>query len=283
MAPSNIPETASTPPPSIVTCADVTRSGEPGPTAGIEQPSIIDPSDIETTDDDSGEPLYFREGSGHKEVGRATEFVAINGYRVIKEVAGYVQAMISTAAQGEQDLGGIGSVTIEVSDGFRTWAEQTVYWEKSPTNPQAVARGVATGNPAARPGRSNHQNGIAIDFNVSAQDGRVFEWLTKNAWRYGFVRTVTSERWHWEYWGNWEGQEKPTWAEGWHGAKTMFSSVGRVHACNNMRQKNWWVNKGAPSPHSDAQTGGNSNSWIGFGNEHLPDKFDRLYPNWDRA
>jgi LAS superfamily LD-carboxypeptidase LdcB len=278
---NNIPGTTSTPPPSVVTCADVTQAGDVGPTAGIESPAAISDTDIATTEDPAGEPLYLRDAQSFREIGRATEFVTINGKKVIKEVAGYVQAMITAAKNGEHSLDGIESITIEVSDGFRTMAEQQEYWDRSPTNPQAVAHGVATGNPAARPGRSNHQNGIAIDFNVSAQNGRVFEWLTKNAWRYGFIRTVTSERWHWEYWGNWEGQEKPTWAEGWHSAKTMFSSVGRVHACNNMQRSSWWTSKDAPSPHSDAQTGGRSNSWIGFGNEHLPDKFDRLYPGWD--
>ena len=283
MGPNNIPGTTSTPPPTIVTCADITHAGEPGPTAGIEQPSLIDASDVETTDNPSGETLYLREGNGSRVVGTATEFVTINGKRVIKEVAGYVQAMISAADDGTHSLSSPASIKITVSDGFRTWDEQQEYWNKSPTNPAAVSQGNATGNPAARPGRSNHQNGIAIDFNVSAQDGRVFEWLVKNAWRYGFIRTVTSERWHWEYWGDWTGQDIPEWAKDWHVPKAMFSSVGRIHACNSMHQNNWWTSKGAPAPHSDAQTGGNTNSWIGFGNEHLPDKFDSLYPGWDSA
>jgi GH24 family phage-related lysozyme (muramidase)/LAS superfamily LD-carboxypeptidase LdcB len=53
------------------------------------------------------------------------------------------------------------------------------------------------GNLAARPGYSNHQNGIALDLNP--EEGNNYRWLAKNASKYGFCRTVPSERWHWEY------------------------------------------------------------------------------------
>ena len=53
------------------------------------------------------------------------------------------------------------------------------------------------GNLAAKPGYSNHQNGIALDLNASQRG--VFSWLAKNAATYGFCRTVPKENWHWEY------------------------------------------------------------------------------------
>ncbi len=49
----------------------------------------------------------------------------------------------------------------------------------------------------ARPGYSEHQKGIAFDLNTS--DKEVYAWLKENAIRFGFVRTVKKERWHWEY------------------------------------------------------------------------------------
>lgn len=59
------------------------------------------------------------------------------------------------------------------------------------------------------PGWSNHQNVrySAIDFNVTKTDkngNRIgnlpsYKWLVENASKYNFVRTVPSERWHWEY------------------------------------------------------------------------------------
>lgn len=60
----------------------------------------------------------------------------------------------------------------------------------------------------AGPGKSKHGNGIAIDFNTGSRGGAiksplnasVYSWLVKNSWRFGFVRTVASEEWHFEYW-----------------------------------------------------------------------------------
>lgn len=255
------PKATMSPPPSIVTCGDVSQIGDTGAVAGIMPPAAVDGVY------DSRQELFRRGAS----LGYATEFVTINGKMVIKEVAGYVQAMISAAS----DEG----VIMQVTSGFRTMADQQRLYDKYLAG---------TGNLAAKAGSSNHQNGIAVDFNVSASSGRVFEWMTKNAWKYGFIRTVSRERWHWEYWGDWNGVEKPSWANGWHSPKTMFSSVRRVHACGQpgggtspMRQSNWWTSKGASQSHTDSQTGGRTDSWIGFGNEHLPDKFDRQYPGWD--
>ena len=58
----------------------------------------------------------------------------------------------------------------------------------------------------AKPGTSNHEDkdgkgGIAIDFKIMSDPNypASFNWLTKNANKYGFVRTVKSEKWHWEY------------------------------------------------------------------------------------
>ena len=61
----------------------------------------------------------------------------------------------------------------------------------------------------APPGSSNHGSGIALDLNTGgypkypgsalAAGGKNYEWLAKNAHRYGFIRGVSSEAWHWEY------------------------------------------------------------------------------------
>jgi LAS superfamily LD-carboxypeptidase LdcB len=65
----------------------------------------------------------------------------------------------------------------------------------------------------AKPGRSKHGNGIAVDFNTGSRTGainqpldpNVYSWMVKNSWRFGFVRTVKSEEWHFEYWGKVSG------------------------------------------------------------------------------
>lgn len=56
-----------------------------------------------------------------------------------------------------------------------------------------------TGNLAARPGYSNHEGGIAVDIPTGGTGTAVYRWLADNAGNFGFVRTVPSEPWHWEY------------------------------------------------------------------------------------
>jgi hypothetical protein len=65
----------------------------------------------------------------------------------------------------------------------------------------------------AAPGLSRHGNGKALDIEVTSPRTKAqrppdssltnsFVWLALNGWKYGFVRTVTTECWHWEYWGD---------------------------------------------------------------------------------
>ena len=80
-------------------------------------------------------------------------------------------------------------VRLTINSGFRTMAEQEhlygCYIHHSCNN----------GNLAAKPGYSNHQSGRALDLTTSS-------WLVNNAARFGFKRTVPSEAWHYEFFGN---------------------------------------------------------------------------------
>jgi len=81
-------------------------------------------------------------------------------------------------------------INLHVNSGFRTMAEQRALY-------RAYQNG--TGNLAAKPGYSNHQGGIAVDINVGGTGTSTYRWLAANARNYGFVRTVPSEPWHWEF------------------------------------------------------------------------------------
>lgn len=73
-----------------------------------------------------------------------------------------------------------------------------------------------------KPGFSKHQKGTAADWNVTKldEDGKKtgmlpsYAWLIKNAFKYGFVRTIPSEEWHFEI-----GR----------GANTMYDFVPATH------------------------------------------------------
>ena len=66
------------------------------------------------------------------------------------------------------------------------------------------------GNNAAKPPGSNHGNGIGLDLNAGgASSGRYlktnkelednYTWLVKNSWKFGFIRAVANEEWHFDY------------------------------------------------------------------------------------
>ncbi|KAI8835299.1 hedgehog signaling/DD-peptidase zinc-binding domain-containing protein [Chytridium lagenaria] len=82
------------------------------------------------------------------------------------------------------------NINLRLNSGFRTHAEQTRLYNCY------LTKKCNSGNLAAKPGFSNHQNGIALD--ISVVNTSVYKWMTENASRFGFVRTVPSEKWHWE-------------------------------------------------------------------------------------
>jgi zinc D-Ala-D-Ala carboxypeptidase len=80
-------------------------------------------------------------------------------------------------------------VELQLSSGFRSREEQAELYR---------AWKQKRGHRAARPGRSNHQSGRAVDL-IVLNDPAAGAWLEANAARFGFVRTVKDEPWHWEH------------------------------------------------------------------------------------
>lgn len=110
---------------------------------------------------------------------------------VVASPEGVVHAEVQTAraflrmAEAARRSG----LTLQLTSGFRTNAQQLDVY-------RLYVRG--RGPLAAKPGHSNHQSGHALD--IETHQLRVRLWLRRYAFRYGFRRTVPSERWHWEYW-----------------------------------------------------------------------------------
>ncbi len=85
----------------------------------------------------------------------------------------------------------------------------------------------------AKPGSSRHGNGIAIDTNTgtsypiasysSPWNPTIGAWMFKNSWKFGFVRGVKSEEWHFEYRpGNTVFSIVPRGHKTWHGIDTQI-------------------------------------------------------------
>ncbi|HEU5055361.1 MAG TPA: M15 family metallopeptidase [Kofleriaceae bacterium] len=122
-----------------------------------------------------------RAASGYRNGRRSQiDIVTVSGAEVEVQTAQAFMAMRAAAAERGIDLW--------IESGFRTRDEQAVLY-------RAWRKG--RGNKAARPGHSNHQSGRALDIAVSSPGA--LAWLSTNASRFGFKRTVRGEPWHWEY------------------------------------------------------------------------------------
>ena len=80
-------------------------------------------------------------------------------------------------------------IDLRIASGFRTVRQQRALFHRWQHG---------NGHEAARPGRSNHQSGRALDLTVFSSPGTL-AWLDANAGAFGFKRTVKGEPWHWEY------------------------------------------------------------------------------------
>jgi hypothetical protein len=97
------------------------------------------------------------------------------GKKVDSSIADNVRRMIADAKKD--------GVNLQITSANRTRAEQEVLYQKYLNG---------TGNLAAKPGTSNHESGLAIDFTNTPG---AFAWLAKNAGRYG-LKNLKGEPWH---------------------------------------------------------------------------------------
>lgn len=146
---------------------------------------VIEIHDAEQQDDPSwtldAEPVErigFRHGRRH-----VVEVVPLGPTAVEVEIR-TARAFLDMRAAAAQD-----GVELRLESGFRTVEQQRELY-------RAWRKG--HGNKAARPGKSNHQSGRALDIAVKSVPGAL-AWLEENAASFGFKRTVKSEPWHWEY------------------------------------------------------------------------------------
>jgi hypothetical protein len=140
----------------------------------------------------SGGPARIVDNSG--------EMVTVRGpggaITVHRSIADQLAAMLDAAAADGIILGGGGYRSPDSQIRLRR-AHCPDVWNSPPSS---------CSPPTARPGHSNHERGLAVDFTVNgrtigSRSSAAFRWLAANAGRYGF-QNLPSEPWHWSVDGN---------------------------------------------------------------------------------
>lgn len=99
----------------------------------------------------------------------------------------------------------VANITLQVDSAFRDNDKQTELYFAYQLALTAYKSGIANQpSPVAKPGFSNHQNGIAIDIAVqSSNTSPTYRWLADNAPPFGWTNVGATfhpqEFWHWEY------------------------------------------------------------------------------------
>lgn len=136
------------------------------------------------------------------------EVAMVDGHRVLASLKSMVANMQVAASKD--------NILLTLNSGFRTFNEQLKLRVQN-TSPTNKAKGLDREDKflltapsteftplTAMPGWSNHQDGHAFDFQTrdlanTKGNENAYAWLVKHAIEHGFIRTVSSERWHWEY------------------------------------------------------------------------------------
>jgi LAS superfamily LD-carboxypeptidase LdcB len=124
------------------------------------------------------------------------EYVTFQNQKVIRKYFEPFKRMYDAAKKD--------GINIILVDAFRFWDEQyglRVQNKKKDFTEQELKTNSSTNYKpyTGRPGQSLHHYGTAFDMQTNNGKNKTYKWLVKNAIKYGFIRTVESETWHWEY------------------------------------------------------------------------------------
>ncbi len=139
-------------------------------------------------------------GGGSVTVVGSGEIVSVGGIQVHRSIAGNVSALLSAASADGVSLSG---------GGYRSSDNQVALRRQNcGSSNYAIyqAPSSACSPPTARPGSSNHERGLAIDFTygggtIGSRSSPGYQWLAANASRFGLYN-LPSEPWHWSTNGN---------------------------------------------------------------------------------
>jgi len=116
----------------------------------------------------------------------------VQGIPVNAAVAAQVVAMINAAAAD--------GVSLRIGNSYRSVSSQIALRRQNCGSSYYAIYEMSSGSchpPTAKPGQSQHQLGLAIDFAAcSSRSSACYRWLSGNASRFGYYN-LPSEAWHW--------------------------------------------------------------------------------------
>jgi LAS superfamily LD-carboxypeptidase LdcB len=121
--------------------------------------------------------------------------VSVRGIRIHQSIADNLAGLLSAAESDGISLSGYGYRDSQRQVELRRQncgSSNYAIYQMSPSQ---------CSPPTARPGQSNHERGLAVDFTyqgstIRSRSSPAFQWLRANAARYGFYN-LPSEPWHW--------------------------------------------------------------------------------------
>jgi len=103
----------------------------------------------------------------------------------------YVNALASSTVVSMIAAAQTDGVTLTLGNSFRSYEEQQALYAKNCSSSGSCSP------PTAKPGNSQHERGLAIDFGAcDTHSTSCYQWLSKNAATYGYFN-LPSEPWHW--------------------------------------------------------------------------------------
>lgn len=202
-------ERQSTPPPGKKEQGEVNDnpSTDPSPADTSQTPGATSSNPTETQPPvETKHKLDLIPGSYVDNSGNKIQLCQIDGKPVNINIADSYLDMKEAAAKA--------GISLKIQSGFRSpydpinaTSESGVKVSASSQQQLYQAYLDGKGNLAAKPGTSNHGNGIGLDLSTgsrkAASNGplntKTYDWLIKNSWRYKFVRAVATEEWHFDY------------------------------------------------------------------------------------
>lgn len=127
---------------------------------------------------------------GTEDAGTYTHPVAGFTFRKCNYQGKPVNSLVSSEVVSMVEAAKAEGTTLTLGNSFRSYEEQKSVYDRN-------CSGNVCNPPTAKPGNSQHERGLAIDFTAcSSRSTACYQWLSKNAATYGYYN-LPSEPWHW--------------------------------------------------------------------------------------